>query len=83
MTETKKQATFKSSGGTAVGLGVGNGIAYFLIWYGANYKDIVFADPLLAMAMGGALVSAFLLELKRIGAMIRYVFDRIFPPKDK
>jgi hypothetical protein len=79
MTE-KKTATFKS-GGTAVGLGVGNGIAYFLIWYGETYKSIVFDDPLLAMAMLGALVSAFLLELKRIGAMIAYVFNRIFPEK--
>lgn len=72
--------TFKS-GGTAVGLGVGNGIAYFLIWYGKTYKGVEFDDPLLAMAMGGALVSAFLLELKRIGNMVAYVFNRIFPEK--
>ena len=69
------------AGGNAVGLGVGNGIAYFMIWYGENYKDISFDDPLLAMAMLGALVSAFMLELKRIGAIIAYVFNRIFPEK--
>lgn len=67
------------TGGNAIGLGVGNGVAYFLIWYGANYKGVVFDDPLLAMAMLGALVSSFFLELKRIGNGIRYVFDRIFP----
>ena len=72
--------TFKT-GGTAVGLGVGNGITYFIIWYVTTYKGVVFADPLMAMAMGGAVVSALLLELKRIGAMIGYVFNRIFPEK--
>lgn len=76
--DKKPVATWKA-GGNAIGLGVGNGIAYFLIWYGANYKGVEFDDPLMAMAMGGALVSAFLLELKRIGAMIAYVFNRIFP----
>ena len=73
--------TFKT-GGTAVGLGVGNGITYFIIWYATAYKGVVFADPLMAMAMGGAIVSALLLELKRIGAMIGLVFNRIFPPKN-
>lgn len=80
MANEKTTPTWKS-GGNAVGLGVGNGIAYFLIWYGKTYKGVEFDDPLLAMAMGGALVSAFLLELKRIGAMIGYVFNRIFPEK--
>ena len=78
---TKTTTNSFKSGGNAIGLGVGNGIAYFLIWYGKTYKGVEFDDPLLAMAMGGALVSAFLLELKRIGAMIGYVFNRIFPEK--
>ena len=72
--------TFKS-GGTAIGLGLGNGIAYFLIWYGKTYEGVTFDDPLMAMAMGGAVVSGILLELKRLGAMIAYVFNRVFPEK--
>jgi len=78
MAETKP--TWKT-GGNAVGLGMGNAIAYFLIWYGDKYKDISFDDPLLAMAMLGAIVSGLLLEFKRLGAIIKYVFDRMFPAK--
>jgi len=76
--ETKP--TWKA-GGNAVGLGMGNAIAYFMIWYGDKYKDITFDDPLLAMAMLGAIVSGLLLEFKRLGAIIAYVFNRIFPAK--
>jgi hypothetical protein len=80
MTDEKKTAVYKV-GGNAVGLGMGNAVAYFMIWYGKTYKDIVFDDPLLAMAMLGALVSGLLLEFKRLGQGVKYVFDRVFPPK--
>lgn len=81
MNATVKQTTYKV-GGNAIGLGMGNGIAYFGIWYLKNYKGVDFDDPLLAMAMGGAIVSGLLLELKRLGAGIKYVFDRMFPAKN-
>ena len=79
MPETKQ--TVYKVGGNAVGLGMGNAVAYFLIWYGDKYKDITFDDPLLAMAMLGAIVSGLLLEFKRLGGIVKYVFDRMFPPK--
>lgn len=78
---TTESRTVKYAG-TSVGVGLGNAIAYFGLQY-AEYKyDIKFADPVVAMAMGGALVSALLLEMRRLGQGVRYVFDRIFPPKE-
>jgi hypothetical protein len=78
-TTPTKQTRVGTAGGNAIGIGVGNSIAYFLIWYGERYHEIVFDDPLLAMAMGGALVSGLLLELKLLVGGLKYVFDRIFP----
>ena len=77
MTESK---TVKYAG-NSVGVGLGNAIAYFGLQY-AEYKyNFQFADPVVAMAMGGAIVSALLLETRRLGQGVRYVFDRVFPPK--
>ena len=66
-------------GSTSVGLGVGNGVAYFILWYLMTYKGVAFDDPMLAMGAAGAVVSAVLLELRKIGSGIKYVFDRMFP----
>ena len=77
MTESK---TVKYAG-NSVGVGLGNAIAYFGLQYAEWKYGFKFADPVVAMAMGGALVSALLLETRRLGQGVRYVFDRVFPPK--
>lgn len=77
MTENK---TVKYAG-NSVGVGLGNALAYFGLQF-AEYKyQWRFADPVVAMAMGGAIVSVLLLELRRFGQAIKYVFDRVFPEK--
>lgn len=78
MTESK---TVKYAG-NSVGVGLGNALAYFGLQYAEWKHGIKFSDPVVAMAMGGAIVSALLLEMRRLGAGVRYVFDRVFPPKD-
>lgn len=77
MTESK---TVKYAG-NSVGVGLGNALAYFGLQYAEWKHGIKFSDPVVAMAMGGAIVSALLLEMRRLGAGVRYVFDRVFPPK--
>lgn len=84
MTTTKPAPTVKY-GTATLGVGVGNALAYFGLQY-AEYKyKVVFDDPVVAMAMAGALVSAGLLELRRVfGALGRaavYVFNRVYPEK--
>lgn len=78
---TTESKTVKYAG-NSVGVGLGNAIAYFGLQYAEYKHGIKFADPVVAMAMGGALVSALLLEMGKMGRGIRYVFDRIFPPKE-
>lgn len=77
MTETK---TVKMAGST-VGVGIGNAVAYFGLEYMRVKGIYTPADPVVAMAMGGAVVSVLLLELRRMGQAVKYVFDRVFPPK--
>lgn len=78
---TTESKTVKYAG-NSVGVGLGNALAYFGLQY-AEYKyNFKFADPVVAMAMGGAIVSALLLEMRRLGRGVRYVFDRVFPPKE-
>lgn len=83
-TETKTTHTVKY-GGATVGVGLGNALAYFGLQF-AEYKyGWKFDDPVVAMAMAGAIVSAGLLELKMtlrlLGRGFVYVFDRVFPAK--
>lgn len=77
MTESK---TVKYAG-NSVGVGLGNAIAYFGLQYAEWRYGFKFADPVVAMAMGGAIVSTLLLEMGKMGRGVRYVFDRVFPPK--
>lgn len=72
--------------GNSVGVGMGNALAYFALQW-AEYKyGYKFADPVVAMAMGGAIFSVILLEANRVftglGKGIAFVFNRIFPPQD-
>jgi hypothetical protein len=68
-------------GGATLGVSSGNAIAYFGLQWLEYKHGFKFADPVVAMAMGGALVSIFFLELGKLGRGIKYVFDRIFPAK--
>ena len=78
MTEPSKTVKY---GGATVGVGFGNAIAYFGLQWAEYRHGYQFADPVVAMAMGGAIVSVILLELKHLTQVVKYVFDRIFPPK--
>ena len=68
--------------GASVGVGAGNAVAYFGIELLEHFQNFVFDEPVVAMAMGGALISIFFLELGKIGRGIKYVFDRVFPEKN-
>lgn len=79
MPETVRQKTIKY-GGNTIGIGAGNGVAFFLLWWFETKHGIVFDDPVVAMAMGGGLLSILFMELGKLGRAIKYVFDRFFPP---
>lgn len=82
--ETATQKTIKY-GSATVGVSVGNAMAYFGLEYMRHKGIYTPPDAVVAMAMGGALMSVFLLEvnhlLSHIGRGLKYVFDRIFPEK--
>ena len=49
-----------------VGPALGNGIAYFLIAW-INYKyEFAFDDPLMAIAMGGAIIGSVIVGARRM-----------------
>ena len=79
MTTTEKTVKF---GGNVVGVSTGNAFAYFLLDYLTINEIYVPTDPVVAVAMGGAVLSVLLLEVKQMGRAIKYVFDRFFPPKE-
>lgn len=68
-------------GGSTIGIGSGNAIAYFGLPHMEKIQGFSFDDPVVAVAMGGALVSILILELGKLGRGLRYVFDRFFPEK--
>lgn len=70
-----------TTGSTLSGPVTGNAIAYFALWYLSKKYGYEFDDKELAMAMGGALITTLLLELRRMGGGIKSVFNRFFPPK--
>jgi hypothetical protein len=82
--QTATQKTVKYAG-NSVGVGLGNAIAYFGLQYAEWRHGWKFADPVVAMAMAGAIMSAVLLEAGRVfsalGRAAVYVFDRVFPEK--
>jgi hypothetical protein len=75
----------KTAGSNIGGPAFGNGIAYFLLWYGANRYGYTFEDPELALAMGGAVIATLLLYINRffrsVGNGVKYIFNRMFPEK--
>jgi hypothetical protein len=84
MPEPAQSKTVKYAG-NSVGVGLGNAIAYFGLQYAEWRHGWKFGDPVVAMAMAGAITSAAMLEARvvfgAIGRGFMYVFDRVFPPK--
>lgn len=72
-------------GSATMGVGAGNAVAYFALEYLRHTNTYSPDDPVVAMAMGGALVSIIFLETRRVGLAIgkgvKYVFDRMYPEK--
>lgn len=85
MTENATPSKTVKYAGNSVGVGMGNALAYFGLQYAEYRYGYKFADPVVAMAMAGAIASAVLLEAGRasraIGRVIIFIFDRIFPAK--
>lgn len=77
-----EQSKVVKYGSTTIGIGSGNAFAYFAMKYLAVKHGIVFDDPAVAVAMGGTVVGIMFMELGKLGRGIKYVFDRMFPPKD-
>lgn len=77
--------TITTAKGQALGLGVGNACAYFFITWLSWKHQYIFEDPAVAVAMGGTLFGVLVLQFGKIthaiGAAVKYVFDRVFPPK--
>lgn len=71
----------KTAVGSSLGPTVGNGVAYFGLWYASSKYGITFDDPEMALLFAGGIVGSLLLELRRLGGGISYVFNRIFPEK--
>lgn len=66
-------------GGSSIGVGGGNAVAYFALPYLEKWQGYAFDDRVVAVVMLGSLVGIFILEARKIGRSIKYVFDRIFP----
>lgn len=81
MPEENKTVVVKSSGGGAYAYGpaTGNALAYFAIWYAGWKHNVKFDDGELAIAMGGALMTTLILELRRtfswLGRMLNHIID--------
>ena len=69
------------TGSNIGGPALGNGIAYFLLWYVGREYGYTFDDPELALAMGGAVVASFLLEIRKLFGFVGRIFNRMFPEK--
>ena len=79
MTDTTP-TMIKTKTGQTIGFGVGNALAYvlleFLTWKYVWIPD----DPAVFIVMVGTLTGALILQMHAIGRMIKYVFDRFYPP---
>jgi hypothetical protein len=71
----------QSVAGSSIGPTLGNGIAYFLLWWLANKHGINFEDPEMALLFAGGVIGSLLLELRRMAGGIGAIFNRFFPPK--
>ena len=71
----------KTVTGQAIGIGAGNAVAYFAMLGLEIAYDFKPDDPAVFVAMGGTLVGIAALQIGKIGAALKYVFDRFFPEK--
>ena len=80
-----KESAVIKYGSTTIGIGSGNAFAYFGMKYLAVKYGVTFDDPAVAVAMGGTAIGVVFMELGKVfgklGAGVKYVFDRVFPPK--
>ena len=72
-----------SAAGSSIGPTLGNGIAYFALWYASKEYGVTFEDPEMALLFAGGVIGSLLLEMRRMGGGIVYIFNRIFPAKEE
>lgn len=70
-----------SVAGSGLSPTVGNGIAYFALWYAGYKYNINFNDPEMALVFAGGIIGSLLLEMRRIGAGIAFVISKIWAEK--
>jgi len=71
----------QSVAGSSIGPTLGNGIAYFGLWYASKNYGITFEDPEMALLFAGGVVGSILLELRRMGGGLMSIVNRFLPPK--
>ena len=67
--------------GSSISPTLGNGIAYFALWWLADRHGVTFQDPEMALLFAGGIVGSLLLEVRRMGGGIISAFKYFFPPK--
>lgn len=72
----------KSVAGTGLSPTIGNGIAYFALWYAGYKYNIEFNDPEMALVFAGGIIGSVLLELRRIGTGITFIVTKIWASKN-
>ena len=77
----------KKAVGTGLSPTVGNGIAYFALWYLENSYNVLFDDPEMALVFAGGLAGTLLLQVSRVtnwigGVIGRYVEDKLDVEED-
>ena len=70
-----------SAAGSSIGPTLGNGIAYFALWYASAKHGVTFEDPEMALLFAGGIVGSLLLEFRRFLGAIGSIFNRLYPPK--
>lgn len=67
--------------GSGISPTLGNGIAYFGLWYASYKYGITFDDPELALLFAGGIAGSLLLEMRRVFAGIAFVLTKIWADK--
>lgn len=66
-----------SATGSSISPTLGNGIAYFGLWWAAQKYGYTFDDPELALVFAGGIVTTLILEIRRLGSGIAFVIGKI------
>ncbi len=73
--------TIKTTTGQTIGIGLGNACSWLLLeWLKYKYQYVP-VDPVTTAIMAGTLFGALLLQFRRVGVGIKYIFDRFFPER--